>query len=355
MCSLPYVTMTSTFRRTKSVAISAERSFRPSAQRRSILMVRSSIQPSSRSRCAKATTHAPAVMGVPEPRKPMVGTFAGCCARAASGHAATPPSSVMNSPRVIRLIFKPVKWALFTLKVSGTGHPGHFGFILRSFDHLVGAAKQWQRDCYAKHLGSLEVQEHLDLRGLLNRQLARLFAFENTGGVDASQTVSVGKATAIAHQAAGGDELAVFEDRRYRVTDGQCGELFAPANEEPIGADHERAGPDLGQVRKDRIEIVLGAGMHDTELQPERVCRRLQVPQLRLGRVAIGRVDQRGNDWGGGHQLVRQLQSLRCQLYSQCGRARDIATRSAHARDEADLHWIAGGSEDDGGRRDRRL
>src|SRR5262245_43560238 len=45
--------MTSTFSLTKSVAISAERSLRPSAQRRSILMVRSSIQPSSRSRCAR--------------------------------------------------------------------------------------------------------------------------------------------------------------------------------------------------------------------------------------------------------------------------------------------------------------
>src|SRR5262245_6697965 len=100
-----------------------------------------------------------------------------------------------------------------------------------SFDHLVGAGEQWQRDCYAKRLGSLEVQEHLDLRGLLHWQLARLFAFENTGGVDASQTVSIGKATAIAHQAAGGDELAVFENRRHRVGDVPGGELLAPATE----------------------------------------------------------------------------------------------------------------------------
>jgi hypothetical protein len=33
-------------------------------------------------------------------KKPMVGSFAGCCARTASGHvAAAPPSSVMNSRR----------------------------------------------------------------------------------------------------------------------------------------------------------------------------------------------------------------------------------------------------------------
>ena len=37
------------------------------------------------------------------PKNPMVGSFAGCCARAASGHAAAaPPSSVMNSRRFNR-------------------------------------------------------------------------------------------------------------------------------------------------------------------------------------------------------------------------------------------------------------
>jgi len=49
-------------------------------------------------RCTKAATHVRWPVGVPLPRKPMVGSFPGCCARAASGHAATaPPISVMNS------------------------------------------------------------------------------------------------------------------------------------------------------------------------------------------------------------------------------------------------------------------
>src|SRR5262249_15779652 len=37
-----------------------------------------------------------------------------------------------ETARVIRLIFRPVKWALLALKVSGTLLPRHFGFILRS-------------------------------------------------------------------------------------------------------------------------------------------------------------------------------------------------------------------------------
>ena len=98
--AVPAVTMTSTLSRTNSAAISAKRSLRPSAQRYSIATVRPSIQPSSRSRCTKAAVHGPQAEGVAAPKNPMVGSFAGCCARAASGHAAAaPPSSVMNSRR----------------------------------------------------------------------------------------------------------------------------------------------------------------------------------------------------------------------------------------------------------------
>jgi hypothetical protein len=40
-----------------------------------------------------------------EPKYPMIGSLPGCCARAASGHAAAaPPSSVMNSRRFIYVL-----------------------------------------------------------------------------------------------------------------------------------------------------------------------------------------------------------------------------------------------------------
>jgi hypothetical protein len=68
-------------------------------QRTSIATVRPSIQPSSRNRCTNAAFHWAWVEGVPVPKRPMVGTLPACCARAASGHAAAPPSSVMNSRR----------------------------------------------------------------------------------------------------------------------------------------------------------------------------------------------------------------------------------------------------------------
>src|SRR5215467_4201812 len=89
-------------------------------------------------------------------RNPITG-IAGCCARAASGHAAdAPPSSVMNSPRVIRLIFKPVKSALLALNCLGRSRPDTLdsSFVrAASFDHLVGAGEHARWNFEAEHLG----------------------------------------------------------------------------------------------------------------------------------------------------------------------------------------------------------
>src|SRR5262249_27991694 len=95
------VTITSTLSRTNSAAISANRSLRPSAQRYSIVRLRPSLQPNSRNRWTKAAVHSLCAAAVPEPSKPMsVGLLR--CARAASGQAAAPPSSLMKSRRFTR-------------------------------------------------------------------------------------------------------------------------------------------------------------------------------------------------------------------------------------------------------------
>ena len=44
------------------------------------------------------------------------------------------------------------------------------------FDHLVGAAEQRERDGKAKGFGCLEIDDQLDVGGLLDRNIGRLFA-----------------------------------------------------------------------------------------------------------------------------------------------------------------------------------
>src|SRR6516225_5287186 len=81
--------------------------------------------------------------------------------------------------------------------------------LAHSFDHLVGTAGQGQRDSDAERPGGLEVDDQLDFRGLHDREVSRLLAFENAPGVQTGQTVRLRNAASVAHQTAGGSELAL--------------------------------------------------------------------------------------------------------------------------------------------------
>jgi hypothetical protein len=77
------------------------RSLHPSAQRYCIATVRPSIQPSSRSRCTNAAVNWLCAAAVDAPSNPMVGSFAGSCARApASGAGSSDWCQEATSRRV---------------------------------------------------------------------------------------------------------------------------------------------------------------------------------------------------------------------------------------------------------------
>src|SRR2546430_16628965 len=59
-----------------------------------------------------------------------------------------------------------------------------------SFDHLVGAADERERDGEAERLGGRKVDDQLDLRGLLDRQGGRLLAGNNPARIKADLAIS---------------------------------------------------------------------------------------------------------------------------------------------------------------------
>src|SRR6516164_11643000 len=152
--ALPTVTMTSTFKRANSAAISAWRSARPSDQRYSIATLRFSTQLSSRRCATKAVVHG-LKADASAPRKPIVGSLPACCACAASGHAVdNPVIPAMKSRRRITLP-RPL------------------------FDDLVGEREELGRKLDAERLRGLEIDHQLELGRLLHRQLGRLGALEH--------------------------------------------------------------------------------------------------------------------------------------------------------------------------------
>src|SRR5262249_51785510 len=77
-----------------------------------------------------------------------------------------------------------------------------------SFDHLVDAANQRQRDGEAERLGGLHVDDELDFGRLLDRQLGGLLAFENSACIDAERAVRIQNGASVSHEAASGYKLA---------------------------------------------------------------------------------------------------------------------------------------------------
>jgi hypothetical protein len=128
----------------------------------------------------------------------------------ASCSALPPPHATLASRRLARPYLGRTCTGWIAPALPGAFH---------SFDHLVGATEEREREGDAEGFGRLEVDKQLDFRDLLDRQISRLVALDYASGIDASLTVRLRKTASITHQAAGGSEVARLVDRGHRVAD----------------------------------------------------------------------------------------------------------------------------------------
>jgi DCC1-like thiol-disulfide oxidoreductase len=74
----------------------------------------------------------------------------------------------------------------------------------------------------------------------------------------------------------------------------QCAELFVPTDEEGVGADHKRSGPQLRKTREHNIEVAFCTRAKDFELEPERTSSRLSLFDRNLRQVRTGWLEEQG-------------------------------------------------------------
>ena len=117
--------------------------------------------------------------------------------------------------------------------------------------------------------------------------IAGLFAFENTPGIDTRHAVSVGNAAAIAHEATGDDKLSIFKNRRHCMT--IRGKVLPATKSNRRRLLYRRYWSD-----SDRIKVTFGAGIEDMQIHPEPASSRLHVRLLAFTRVSG--VDEKRHD-----------------------------------------------------------
>ena len=83
------------------------------------------------------------------------------------------------------------------------------------FNHLVSGVEHRLRYGQVKRFGGFAIDSELGFRGLLERQVGWLLAFQNTTSVDADNAIGVGKIRSVTHQPAGRDKLGQSMDRRH--------------------------------------------------------------------------------------------------------------------------------------------
>src|SRR5215216_97857 len=136
------------------------------------------------------------------------------------------------------------------------------------FDHFVGEREQRMRDGNAEHPGGLGVDDELELARLHDRQVCGLGARQNATGIGANLTPSICNIGPVAHQPARFGEFACAKGRRDRVARCQIDQLETPAGEKGVARDEEGIGRRARKRRECCIDLVVGAGVENLELQP---------------------------------------------------------------------------------------
>jgi hypothetical protein len=107
------------------------------------------------------------------------------------------------------------------------------------FDDLIGGGEQIGRHGEAERLRGLEVDDQLELGGLLRRQVAGLFALEDATEKDARLAPLIGVDRPLAHPPAGIGPLAREINCRHRVARCQREDLRLSANHDHVVGNQE--------------------------------------------------------------------------------------------------------------------
>src|SRR5215472_4628440 len=130
-----------------------------------------------------------------------------------------------------------------------------------SFDDLVGKREQLGRNFDAQCLCGGEVDDQIESSPEIDRQVAGLFALENSADVDTGAAISIRLTWSVADQTASLSVLALIIHCRHGMPGRERRELPALADEKYTAADEQPAGARLHDFCEGGMEFTLVGGV----------------------------------------------------------------------------------------------
>src|SRR6516225_10535192 len=136
---------------------------------------------------------------------------------------------------------------------SLSANSDHFAIAkcsLDSLDDFVSTCEHHWRDIETDRLGGHKIDDQLDLRGLLDRQVGRLFSLEDAADINAGEAARFETVGSKTHQATSVRKVACLVDRGYGMANGQRNQLSQAKRKECVSLDRETFGVLSHEVSK---------------------------------------------------------------------------------------------------------
>src|SRR5262249_15236909 len=130
---------------------------------------------------------------------------------------------------------------------------------LRLLDHLISTSKQGRRYRESKRLGSLEINDQIHLRRLLDRHVSRLFPPEDSATENTGLAPSRWKVRSVTDQGSVGVPSV---NRRDGVISRLRCNMVTVSQEKSVTADQECVYPLLDHIRKGLVNLAQAARIH---------------------------------------------------------------------------------------------
>src|SRR5688572_9761997 len=216
-----------------------------------------------------------------------------------------------------------------------------------SLDHLVRPQQQRRRDRQIEGLGGLEIDDQLELGGLLDGQVSGSGAPEDPVYVPGSTPRHVDKTRAVCHETTRLHEVRVLVNRGQADLRSELREAPALQPEHRMRMDEECLQPCGTRCCEGGAYLIRSPSDEELDLQTQACGFTLD------GAVFLG--DEGGDSTEPGQGVLEQLKSLPRQLAGQVAEAGHVSARPGQARDQAPLFRVGDPDEHDGHRRGRLL